>query len=85
MDETQWHHVAEQRCKKMGCKYMSCLRSGKEQSECILLRRTFEQCKTDEMRKIKAVYLETGRQADITEIRRPDKLRDLYKGKQNTD
>jgi hypothetical protein len=78
MDETKWHHVAEQRCKRDGCKYMTCLRT-KPQSECMPLRRAFEQCKTHEMEQIKLNYEQIGVQANIDQIRKPDKLRDMYR------
>jgi hypothetical protein len=81
MDEAKFHHVAEQRCKKDGCKYMSCLRS-KPQTECMPLFRSFEQCKAREMQEIRQLWEEHGILATVDPIRKPDIVRDMYqKGK----
>ena len=59
-NEPKVHHIAEQRCKEFGCKYMGCLRSGKQQSDCMSLFRAFQMCKQVEVDSIRQHLRETG-------------------------
>ncbi|CDW72123.1 UNKNOWN [Stylonychia lemnae] len=59
LDEVLLHHVAEQKCKKFGCRYVNCLKT-KQQSECMPLFRALQMCKADEMKRIEEIYKKTG-------------------------
>ena len=80
--QVSMHHISEQRCKHIGCRYLPCVRTKVDQAPCRTIMREFEACKKDEYANLLAEFQENGSVKQIAKIRKPDALRDIYtKGK----